>query len=211
MSSLGGGGSAAGAACLRLGGDGGGSVWAPTGATLLSPHGRTVCMGRSTEPERSSGTLGAARGRRDPGWGDVSGEGPRRRAGGSGGPQALPCRAGGCFREQKGKSLGRREARFINQGLRMARVAFTAPPAPGNDAELGSAPGAFRHLLSPTCCRYSSETSIPRLGNATLCCALTFCLAEGVVPSTLSLLTHTSTSGGADGEGSCRWLYTWLL
>lgn len=99
-----------------------GSVGIPAGATLPDPCGRTTRLGCSIEPEVLLGDPGSSEEQAGPSWGGELSRWARWHP-----DTAFP---GGRFREQKGKSLGRREARFINQGLRITRVAFTAPPVP---------------------------------------------------------------------------------
>lgn len=92
-------------------------------------------------------------------------------------------------------ALCRRGAGFINQALRMAPVAFTAPSAlPGSDAEplSSSAPGAFRHLLSLLRCQFPPQALLSELHRATLSC----CPQQGPCSA------PCTSPGGADGDGS---------
>lgn len=104
----------------RLGGERG-RPGSPLERTLLNPRGRTGCLGWGTEPDPVLGDAGSGKGQAGSSWGDAAGAvAPSRCL-----PGRPPLPAGGKVAWKEG------EARFINQGLRIARVAFTAPPAPG--------------------------------------------------------------------------------
>lgn len=72
-----------------------GLVWIPAGATLLNPRGRTMCLGRSIEPDLLLGDPSSSKGQEGPNRGDALGEAPLSQAGGIGGTQILPWRAAG--------------------------------------------------------------------------------------------------------------------
>lgn len=111
---------------------------------------------------------------------------------------------GGCLHKQKGEALGRREAMFINQGLRIARVAFTAPAAPvccwGMMQNPHPARLCSRSISAPPV-PYPLLLFIQNLSFSIGECHLVLC--PHLLPSTPSLLTCTSTSGAADGVSSC--------
>lgn len=116
---------------------------------------------------------------------------------------------GGRFCEQKGKSLGRREARFINQGLRITRVAFTAPPVPvccwGMMQSPCPARLCSRSISAPPVSKPAAaiHPNLPFLDWEMPPCAVPSPSAWHR-ESCPAPFPRTSTSGRADGDGSCR-------